>query len=194
MTAWWRGLGGWLVAVGSVLVLGLSSAPAQDEAGGPPLDPAVIAVIDYQKLLRESDAAQSIRAQVEARRDVFERELAAERERLEAEDRRLNAARPQLTPEAYRDRRRVFEADVADVQRLVQRRRRELDSASGQAFQEIRDTVVDIIDDLSQIYRFNVVLPRSDVLVFAPELDLTPDVMAELDARLPEVPIPAFEE
>lgn len=183
-----------LALVGLLVAAAPSSPRAQDRTASQPLAPAVVAVIDYQRLLRESEAAQSIRAKVEARRDVYERELAAERQRLEAEDRRLNAERAEVAPEAYRELRRAFEADVADVQRLVQQRRRELDSASGEAFQQIRDAVVDIIDDLSETYRFNVVLPRSDVLVFAPELDLTPVVMAELNARLPEVPIPAFEE
>lgn len=180
----------------ALLVVGATAQTVQAQRQGPiaPLAPAVVAVIDYQRLLRESEAALSIRAQVEARRDRYEAELGAERERLEAADRALNLQRDRLDVEAYRERRRAFEADVATVQRLVQERRRELDQASGAAFQEIRDAVVTIIGELGDVYRFNVVLPRSDVLVFAPEVDLTEQVMAALNRRLPEVPIPAFEE
>jgi Skp family chaperone for outer membrane proteins len=172
-----------------------ATAVAQEPpAAQEPLPPAVVAVIDYQRLLRESDAARSIRAQVESRREAYEAEVEAERERLAAADRRLDEARAELSPEAYRERRRAFEADVAEVQRLVQERRRELDQASSAAFQRIRDAVVQIIDALSDRYRFNLVLPRSEVLVFAPEIDLTAEVMAELNERLPRVDIPAFEE
>jgi Skp family chaperone for outer membrane proteins len=159
-----------------------------------PIAPAVVAVIDYQRLLRESDAARSIRAQVESQRRSYEAEVEAERRRLAEADQALNAQKDELPPEVYRERRRAFEADVAEVQRLVQERRRQLDGASSAAFQRIRDTVVQIIDALSDRYRFNLVLPRSDVLVFAPEIDLTGEVMAELNERLPRVHIPEFED
>ena len=158
------------------------------------MDPAVVAVIDYQRLLRESEAARSIRAQVEDQRRAYEAEVEAERRRLAEADKALNARKDELPPDVYRQRRRAFEADVAEVQRLVQERRRQLDGASSAAFQRIRDTVVQIIDALSDRYRFNLVLPRSDVLVFAPEIDLTGEVMAELNERLPRVRIPEFED
>lgn len=172
-----------------------SSADAQSVTDGPrPLDPAVVAVIDYQRLMRESAAAVSIRAQVESRRDGYEAQLLAERERLAEADRALDQERDKLSTEAYRDKRRAFEGEVAALQRLVQERRSELDEASGAAFQKVRDAVVEIIGDLGNAYEFNVVLPRSQVLVFAPEIDLTAEVMAALNARLPDVRIHALED
>ncbi|MEO1091920.1 MAG: OmpH family outer membrane protein [Pseudomonadota bacterium] len=151
------------------------------------LPPAVVAVIDYQRILRDSSAAVSIREGVDERRVVYEDEIAVERTRLEEADRALNVQRPTMELEAYRERRRSFEADVAGVQRLVQERRRELDEASTLAFQAVRDEVVLIIGELGDRYAFNVVLPRSDVLVFSPDLDLTEQVLDILDARLPEI-------
>jgi len=181
------------------LVVAMTATPTvlRAQAGGEsgaPIAPAVVAVIDYQSLLRESDAARSIRAQVEARRGRYEAEVEAERERLARLDRELNEEREDLDPEVYRERRRAFEEDVAAVQRLVQERRRELDGASSAAFQRIRDTVVQIIDALSDRYEFNLVLPRSEVLVFAPDIDLTTEVMRRLNERLPTVNIPDFED
>ncbi len=181
-----------VLAVACVLAGGAGAQPQPPTAA--PIAPAVVAVIDYQRLLRESEAAKSIRRQVETQRRAYEAEVEAERERLSAADRRLNQERDDLPPEIYRERRRAFEEDVAEVQRLVQERRRQLDAASSAAFQRIRDTVVQIIDSLSDRYRFNLVLPRSEVLVFAPEIDLTADVMAELNRRLPQVDIPQFED
>ena len=184
------------LALAILLALGLTVGARAQEAGGSPgpLAPAVVAVIDYQRLLRESDAAQSIRAQVETKRQAYQAEVEAAREQLAERDRRLEAERAELSSRAYRERRRAFEEDVAGVQRLVQERRRQLDEASNAAFQRIRDTVVQIIDALSERYRFNLVLPRSEVLVFAPEIDLTAEVMTELNERLPSVDIPAFED
>lgn len=184
------------LALAILLALAVTIGARAQEAGGSPgpLAPAVVAVIDYQRLLRESDPARSIRAQVETQRQAYQAEVEAAREELAERDRQLKAEREELSARAYRERRRAFEEDVAEVQRLVQERRRQLDEASNAAFQRIRDTVVQIIDALSERYRFNLVLPRSEVLVFAPEIDLTAEVMAELNERLPRVDIPAFED
>lgn len=172
------------------LVVGLCAPPSVAVDGPPPLPPAVVAIVDYQRVLRDSLASQSIRRQVEDLRVRFEQEIGEQRERLEAADSALNDERTSLSAEAYRDRRREFEGEVATVQRLVQERRRTLDEASAEAFQRVRDEIVDVMNDLGDVYAFNVVLPRSDVLVFTPDIDLTAEVMTALDERLPIVPIP----
>ncbi|TVQ33938.1 MAG: OmpH family outer membrane protein [Geminicoccaceae bacterium] len=177
------------------LAIGLAVAgPAFANEAERPLPPAVVAIVDYQRLLRDSLAAQSIRRQVEDLRLRFEDEIARERERLERADAELGRLRSELGPEAYREQRRAFEADVATVQRLVQERRRMLDVASAEAFQRVRDEVVEVMNDLGDVYAFNVVLPRSDVLVFTPDLDLTAEIMAALDQRLPIVAIMRHED
>ena len=168
----------------------LVALPPAAEDAPRPLAPAVLAVVDYQRILTDSLAAQSIRRQVEDLRLRFEEEIALERDRLEALDRGLNQRRSELGSEQYREQRRTFEADVATVQRMVQERRRRLDAASASAFQRVRDEIVRVLNELGERHAFNVVLPRSDVLVFAPEIDLTAEVMAALDERLPEVAIP----
>lgn len=179
------------LALGALALL--LAGPVAAEEAPQPLDAAVVAIIDYQRVLTDSLAAQSIRRQVEDLRLRFEEEIGEERSRLEALDRALNQRRSELGSDDYRDQRRAFEADVATVQRLVQERRRQLDSASANAFQLVRDEIIQVINDLGDLYAFNVVLPRSDVLVFAPEIDLTSQVMAALDERLPDVPIPLDE-
>ncbi len=182
---------GWTVVLAVSLLVVATAARSDSPA---PLPAAVVAIIDYQRVLRDSQAAQSIRRQVENLRVRFEDEIGRERERLEAADGALNERRADLSADAYRELRRNFEADVATVQRLVQERRRMLDEASAEAFQRVREEIVDVMNDLGDVYAFNLVLPRSDVLVFAPEIDLTTEVMAALDERLPTVPIPLPEE
>lgn len=152
-----------------------------------PLPPAVVAVIDYQLVLRESTPALQIREQIEQRRRAYEAEIAAQRERLAEEDRKLKAQRGVLTPQAYRIQREKFEIDVATVQRLFQERRGELDRASSVALQKVRDAVVEAINALRGEFAFNVVLSRADVLVFTPDIDLTGPVLEAVNARLPDI-------
>ncbi|MFW5680930.1 MAG: hypothetical protein ACOC3D_11740, partial [Pseudomonadota bacterium] len=60
--------------------------------------------------------------------------------------------------------------------------------------QRVRDEIVQVMNDLGDVYAFTVVLPRSDVLVFTPELDLTAAVMTALNERLPAVDLPPMED
>ncbi len=148
---------------------------------------AVAVVIDYQRILREAAAARSIRAQIEARRQVYQEEVSREEQRLHEEDKEFARQRSVLSPEAFAEKRRQFEQDVADVQRLVQERRRELDRLSAAALNEVKQALIEIVTSLSEERGFNLVLPSSELLFFARTLDLTEEVLAELDARLPEV-------
>jgi Skp family chaperone for outer membrane proteins len=154
------------------------------------LPPAIAAVIDYQRIFKDARAARSIGDQVETRRRLYQEEIAKQEQRLHEIDRQLAQQRTVLAPEAYADRRRAFEKQVGDVQRMVQERRRQLDQAKAVALNEVRSTVLEIIGELSDTRGFNIVLPSSGLLLFSPQIDLTNDVLARLDAKLPNVKVP----
>jgi Skp family chaperone for outer membrane proteins len=151
------------------------------------LPAAVAAVIDYQRVLRDAAAARSIGEQIEARRKAYQEEISREEQRLHEADKEFAKQRSVLSPEAFAEKRRAFEQDVAEVQRLVQERRRELDRLSAAALDQVKQALIGIVTELSEERGFNLVLPSSELLFFARSLDVTEEVLAELDVRLPEV-------
>ena len=159
-----------------------------------PLPPAVAAVIDYQRILRDAKAAQSIRIQVDARRQRYQDQIAKEEQRLHENDKALAKQRSVLSSEAYAEKRQTFEEDVAEVQRMVQERRRQLDDVSAAALAEVRNTLIEVVGELAEKAGFNIVLPSSGVLLFSPKIDLTEDVLTRLDDRLPDVKVGEKEE
>lgn len=177
-----------LVAVALALVVALAW-PAS-ELRAQQLPPTVAAVIDYQRILREATAARSIREQIEDRRKVYQDEISVEERRLQEADQAFAKQRSLLTPEALAEKRREFETEVVEVQRLVQERRRELDRASALALNEVKKALIDIVTGIAEERGFNIVLPSSEVLFFARQIDLTEEVLAQLDTRLPEVQVP----
>ncbi len=176
-----------LLAAGVGMLAWLPALPAtaQDR-----LPPTVAAVIDYQRILRDAKAARAIRTQVESRRKRYQDEIAKEEQRLHEADRTLAAQRNVLTPEAFAEQRRSFEADVAAVQRMAQERRRQLDQVAAAALNEVRTAMIQVVGELADSRGFNLVLPTSGLLLFAPEIDLTIEVLARLDAKLPNVAVP----
>jgi outer membrane protein len=169
------------VAFGFLLARGSDAARSQQ------LPPTVAAVIDYQRILRDAAAARSIRGQIETRRKAYQGEISKEEQRLHEADKEFARQRSLLTPEAFAEKRQAFEEDVSEVQRLVQQRRRELDRAAEVALNEVKTALIEIVTGIAEARGFNLVLPSSEVLFFARKIDLTEEVLAKLDAMLPDV-------
>jgi Skp family chaperone for outer membrane proteins len=172
-----------LVLLGQVCATGPRLLHAQQ------LPAAVAAVIDYQRILRDAAAARSIREQIESRRKSYQDEISKQEQRLYEADKAFAKQRSLLTPEAFADKRKAFEDDVSEVQRLVQERRRELDRVAEIALNEVKTALIDIVTGMAEERGFNLVLPSSEVLFFARKIDITEEVLAKLDARLPDVTV-----
>jgi outer membrane protein len=160
-------------------------ARAQDK---PPA--AVAVVVDYARILRDSKAARSIREQIEGRRKTYQDQIAKEEKRLFDADKELAKQRNVLSPEAFAEKRKAFEQDVMQVQRLAQDRRRQLDQVAAAALGDVRNSLVEVVGALADQRGFNLVLPSSAVLLFSPKIDLTDEVLAQLDRKLPNVKVP----
>jgi outer membrane protein len=167
------------VVVGTLLVAG--------GAGGETLPAAVIAVIDMDRIIRDSSAGQSLRSQVESQREAFQTEIAAREATLREEDQKLAQQRAVLAPEVFAQKRQEFGTRVAEVQREVQTRKTKLDRAYNEGIEQIRRATIEILDELAKDRGFNVVIPLRQVLIAASVLNLTDEVLARLNERLPSV-------
>ena len=176
-----------IIALLAVSTWSIGAPPA---ARAQELPATVAAVIDYQRILKEAKAARSIREQIESRRKAYQDEISEEEQRLREADQAFAKQSSIMSPEARAEKRREFEKEVVEVQRLVQERRSELDRASAMALNEVKEVLIEIVTGMADERGFNLVLPSSEVLFFSRRIDLTEEVMAELDARLPRVEVP----
>ena len=100
-----------------------------------------------------------------------------------------------LAPEAFASRRREFEAAVDSAQRLVDDRNRTLDRLLSEAMTKVNTSLSQVLQDLSTARGYNVVVDRNNTLLWysAQTMDLTAEILTQLDQRLPnvDVPVPA---
>ncbi|HWL68858.1 MAG TPA: OmpH family outer membrane protein [Geminicoccus sp.] len=183
-----------MLAMGVVLPAAAQQQPAQPlpstiAGATETLPAAVVGIIDYQKILRDSKAAGSIRDQVEVRRKAYQEEISKQEQELREQDQALVKQRTVLSPEAFGTKRREFEQEVAEVQKNVQARRRQLDEVTAVALSEVREAIIEVVSQLAEAKGFNLVVPSSTVLVFSPRIDITQDVLQLLDERLPDVKV-----
>ena len=151
--------------------------------------PLVIVIVDFQRIVRESVAAATVREQIDQLRTAYQGEFARIEEQLRAAEAELTDQRPVLPDEEFLRRRREFELQVTEAQRQAQYRRAELDRALDDAMNRIRSSLLDVIASIAERQRANVVLDRANVVMLDQELDFTDEALAELDAVLPHVDV-----
>lgn len=149
----------------------------------------VIAVLDYQQILRAAKAARDIRAQVESYRKDYQSQISVKEQRLKQEEEELRRQRTILAADAFEGKKRAFEQKVISVQREVQDHTRELERALDGAMEKLRQAIIPIVKDMTVEMGFNIVVDRSQVMFAANSLDVTEIVVSRLDETLPKVQV-----
>lgn len=174
-----------LMALAAVVLPGAVMA----QAGGK-VPPAVIAVIDSQRVNRDAAALKTARQQLEQYRFNFQSEIAKEEEKLRAEEQEIARQRSVLSPEAFEQKRQAFQGKVVDLQKRIQERSQSLEKMLNGVREQVTVQVVEILKALAQERGFNMVLDRAQVQIFIGDsIDITPEVLKRLDQRLPSVKV-----
>ncbi|MFQ5784002.1 MAG: OmpH family outer membrane protein [Alphaproteobacteria bacterium] len=174
-----------IAALGSATLVALPSGGVAQNVPQPQ-----IAILDQQRILRESSAAIDIKDQIERQRRIYQDAMTKREQELRSVDQELTRQRTILAPEAFAQKRREFETQVAEVQRELQTRKRELDQAYGYGVKQIQRELNGIIVELAKERGFNLVLGRRQVIFANNAMDISGEVLKRLNQRLPNVTVP----
>ncbi len=152
---------------------------------------AQVAVLDVQRILREAKAMKNIRDQVSSLRKSYQEEIEKKQGELRTANEELRRKRTVLSPDAFDEERRKFDQKVAEVQRLVQSRNQQLDRANAEAVIEVQKVFHQIVLELANERSYGLVFRKSATIVVHPPIEVTPEVLARLDKRLPAVKVTA---
>lgn len=181
-----------IAAVAAVITCAAASAMAADAA--PAAAPAAgssvsVAVLDLQKIMKESAAAKSIREQIEKKREQFQQEVSKDEDRLRKRDKDLAEQRSLMAPEKFEQERNSFKTEVETVQKEVQKKRLQLDRAYSKALAEVQDSITAIVKELSAEKKFSLMLPASQTLYYDGALEVTDVVLDRLNKKLSKVTV-----
>lgn len=171
----------------AVLLAPLRAGAADAPAAAKKLAPPLTAVIDIQKILRESTAAQSVRTQLDKRRGKLRDEFAKLENELRSAEQELERQRSVLSADAFEEKRQAYEQRVGDAQRKADMSRRKLDDAFQEALKQIQTAMLEVAEGVAQRMNLDLVLPRSQVIFVSQDLDITDPVLKGLNAKLPAV-------
>ena len=180
-----------LVAVGAALSAA-GGARAQDSDDRLPR----VGVVDLQQIMRESTAANAVRAEVDERQDAYREEISARESELREKQAELERQRTILSTEAFAEREAEFSREVEALQREVGERNRALEESLARGMQQVQRGALRVIAEIADEMSLGLVLDKSQLLLVAKGLECSDRVVVRLNEELPAVstsPQPAEE-
>lgn len=163
---------------------GLVFFPGDGAAQGkkPPLS---IAVVDVNKLLRESKAMKGVRDQAEKIEKDFKADYLDEAKRLQAEEQELRKKQPVLTGREFEQQRQDLASKFVNLRRKREAQSRLLQESFQNSLQRFREEIVIVVKALAVEDGYTIVLNAATAIHVTPQYDVTDTVLARLDKRLP---------
>ena len=148
-----------------------------------------IAVIDFGIILQNSAAAKSVRDQVEKQSQTYQAEINKREQDLRNTEQDLSRQRSVLSPEAFADKRRQFENNVAEFQRQTNSRKDQLQIAFDNGMREVQSNAAQILGEVKVEHNVNLIFHANALALNDHNLDLTSEVLQRLDKKLPRVAV-----
>jgi Skp family chaperone for outer membrane proteins len=152
------------------------------------LAPPVLAVIDLQKVRRDSIAVQALSKRIAEQKARHQDELREQERALREADQELARQRAILSPEAYAKKRGELEVRIASLQREARARKRGLDKVFAQGMALVQAELTEVATEIAKEWGLDLVLTKTTVVLVRPKFELTQEVLRRLNARLPDLP------
>lgn len=149
--------------------------------------PLRIGILDFNKVWHEAKAPQQIREAIQAKRRAYQKEIITLEEKLRLEELNLQKEHEKLSAADYQERRKKFESQVLDVQKQAQAHKKGLEKSYTDAMALVSERLNDVIKKIAQKKHLTLILSQTQVAFTETDLDITPQVMADLDQALPSV-------
>jgi Skp family chaperone for outer membrane proteins len=150
----------------------------------------VIVIVDVQQAQRESVAGRALMSQRDKYQQQFQSDFNATRHQLQVSDQELARQRGTMPQELYDQKVKDLEQQVVAFQRRTQVAVRALEKSTEAASGELMNTILTITGELAGEMGANLVLPKQQVVLHEPGMDVTAQVIDRLNRRLPTLTFP----
>ena len=154
-----------------------------------PLKPAVIAVVNMQAILEQSNPAKSLQNKINAKMKSIKVSVNSKAGELDSEEAELKKKSALLTPDAFKKEKDAFEKKASSIQKDLIGQKRKIDASFDAGLNTIKTAALQIIADVAKEKGANIVLSNasSQLVLSDSALDITDVVLKRLNEKLPDV-------
>ncbi|HEY3696217.1 OmpH family outer membrane protein [Phenylobacterium sp.] len=171
-----------LAAAASTSAYAQAAAPAAAIKHGPPV-PGVC-ILSGDAIVQGSALGKFIMGRLNELKTQVEAELGAEKTAIDNEAKALDAQRATLDQAAFEKRAGDLNARASVFQRKVELRSREMQLTSDKALGRLDRETKPVLDQVYQQKQCSLLIQAGALLMFNPAMDVTPPVMAGLNAKI----------
>jgi Skp family chaperone for outer membrane proteins len=172
----------------AALALAIPAAASAQRIG-----PAVVAVVDTDRISRECTACRAAQTQLQAqgttlrtRAQALQTQLQTQGQPIQTAVAALNGRQPDA---ALQGRITAFQTQQNNAQQELARGEQNLRSTTANVQQQISTRLLPIINTVMTARGANLAVDRAATLAAAPALDITNEVLAQLNQQLPSVSV-----
>lgn len=168
-----------LIVLAALVTAKLDPAAAQDGMG--------IAILDMERILRESKAATNLREEIDKQRQVHQANLSEQENALRAADEELARQRAVLSSEAFAAKRKELQDQAMGLQQEFLTRQKELEQLFGKGIGQVRNSLAEVAKEIADERGIRLILLKATIVLASRELDITEEALKRLDEKLPSV-------
>ena len=178
-----------IAVVATLVGSGMSLSAGNVYAAESTLPAPVVGVVDIQKILADLPVTKEIQKQLEELRKSFAAEVGKYETELRKADKSLAEAQKKLSEAEFAKKRTAFESRIAEVQKIVESRKAQLDKAFSGAMEKVNAKVMEAISQVAKSKGLNLVLFPMSVAYSDEKLDVSKEVSEIVKKTLTNVKI-----
>lgn len=148
-----------------------------------------VAVIDIDQISKEATVVKFIAKEISNKRDVYQKEISSKEKVLENERKKIEAKKNILSEEALEKQQKKFIDDVKELKEFAAKRDKTLKDAYSNAINQVNEKVGEIVAEIAKKQNLALVLPASQVVYSIDNLEITGEVIKELNKKMSKVKV-----
>ncbi len=169
------------LAAAALLAVAVPAAVAQETPQ------MTVAVLGVQEVAHQATAGQAVQAEVRKREEALKAELERRENALLAADQQLAQQRASLSQEEFVRKRNELGQQLSELRKYQQEQKAAISAMIHKGEAQIEAALNEVVEEVATARNITLVLDKAQVVRFPSQIDITKEVLDELNARLPSV-------
>ncbi len=148
-----------------------------------------IAILDVEKIVKESSAMRDIQSKVSKRQAEYQKDVDKKQKTLEVEQKRIEGKKSLLSKEALEKEVTEFDKKVEDLKQFVDSKQNTLKKASLEAMSKVNEKIKEIMSEIAKEKKIDVVIPANQAIHYDEKLDISSEVLEKLNKKLTKIEV-----
>ncbi len=148
-----------------------------------------IAVLDIEKVAKESKAVVDIQGKVTKKQEQFQKDINKKQGELEAEQKKLESKKNILAKDAFEKEQIAFSKKIDELKTFVEKKQSSLKKASEAGMTKVNEEMKIIVAEIAKEKQVEVILPSSQIVYAIDSIDVSNEVIVRLNKKLTKVSV-----